>query len=103
MCSAPGGEGEDAVCDKLHDHFNHVPVWRQTQKLAGETAVPYGIIGCCEINKNSTDLLFRQKALLDVLSQQSNLISVDLPCQNQLAPWENQVDDGTDTGVDKTP
>ena len=39
MCSAPGGEGEAAVCDKLHDHFDNVPVWQQTQKLAGETTV----------------------------------------------------------------
>ena len=36
MCSAPGGEGEAAVCDKLHNHFDHVPLWQQTQKLAGE-------------------------------------------------------------------
>ena len=25
------------------------------QKLAGEAAVPYGIIGCCEINTHSID------------------------------------------------
>ena len=39
------------VCDKLHDYFDHVSVWQQTQKLADEAAVPYGIIGCSEINK----------------------------------------------------
>ena len=44
------------VC-KLHDHFDHAPVWQQTQKLAGEAAVPYIIIGCCEISKHSTSLL----------------------------------------------
>ena len=65
---------EAAVCDKLHDHFDHVSVWQQTQKLAGEAAVPYGIIGCSEIGKYSTGLLFCQKALLNVLSQQSDLI-----------------------------
>ena len=67
------------VCDKLHDHLDHVPVWQQTQKLVDEVTVPevtvpYGIIGCCEIYKHSTSLLFHQKALLDVLSQQSDLI-----------------------------
>ena len=45
-----GGEGEAAICDKLHDHFDYVPLWQQTQKLAGETQVPCSIIGCCEIN-----------------------------------------------------
>ena len=28
------------VYDKLHDHFDHVPVWQQTQNLAGEAAMP---------------------------------------------------------------
>ena len=40
MCSIPGGEGEAAVCDQLHDHFDHVLVWQQMQKLAGEAVVP---------------------------------------------------------------
>ena len=26
-CSASGGEGEITVCNKLHDHFDHVPIW----------------------------------------------------------------------------
>ena len=46
------------VSDKLHDHFDCVPVWQQMQKLAGEASVPYNIIGCCEINKYSISLLF---------------------------------------------
>ena len=75
MCSAPSDKGEATVCDKLHDHFDHVPVWQQIQKLAGEVTVPYSIIGCCEVNKHSSGLLFRQKALLNVLSQQSDLIN----------------------------
>ena len=41
--------------------FDHVPVWQQMQKLAGEAALPYGIICCCEINKHSTGLLFLPK------------------------------------------
>ena len=71
---APCGEGEAAVCDKLHDYFDYVHVWLQTQKFAGEPAVPYCIIGCCEFNKHSTCLLFHQKALFNLLSQQSDLI-----------------------------
>ena len=64
MCSAPSGKGEAVVYDKLHDNFDHVPVWQQMQKLAGEAVVPYGIIGCCEINKHSTGLLFSPKSSL---------------------------------------
>ena len=60
--------GEAAVCDKLHDHFGHVSVWQQAQKLAGEATVPFGIIGCYVINKHITNLLFCQSALLYVLS-----------------------------------
>ena len=74
MCSAPGGEGEAVVSDKLHNHFDQMLVWQQMQKLAGEAVVPHSIIYCCEINKHSTGLLFRQKTLLDVLSQQSDLV-----------------------------
>ena len=62
------------VCDKLYDHLDHVPVWQQTQKLAGKSAVLYGSIGCCVINKHITSILFHQKALLNVLSKQSDLI-----------------------------
>ena len=90
------------VCDKLHDHFDHVSVWQQTQKLAGEAAVPYSIIGCCEISKYSTSLLLCQKALLDVLSQQNELIYSQSPMsETSLLPREKRVDGGLDTGVDK--
>ena len=70
MCSVPDGDGEAVVCDKLHYHFYHVPVWQQTQKLAGKATVSYGITECCEINKHSTCLCYHQKALLDILSKQ---------------------------------
>ena len=40
MCSAPGGEGEAVVFDKLYDHFDHMLVWQQMQKLTGEAVVP---------------------------------------------------------------
>ena len=36
---------------------NHVPVWKQAQKFAGEVAVPHGVVDCCEIDKHSTCLL----------------------------------------------
>ena len=70
---ARGSKGEAVACSKLNDHFDHMLVWQLTQKLAGEAAVPYNIIGCCEINKHSTSL-FYQKALLNGLNQQSDLI-----------------------------
>ena len=50
------------VCDKLHDHFDHVPVWQQTHKLTGEAVVPFGIIGCCEIKKTQYWLSFSSKS-----------------------------------------
>ena len=53
------------VCDKLHDYFDHVPVWQQKQKLAGDAAVPYSIIGCCEI-KNAALAFFFLWTILEV-------------------------------------
>ena len=53
------------------------PVQKKTEYLAGEAALPYSIIGCCEINKHSADLFlwpksyaqfFELKELLDLRS-----------------------------------
>ena len=48
---SPNGDNEAVDCDKLHGNFDHVIVWQQTLKLAGEAELPYGIIGCCESTK----------------------------------------------------
>jgi len=63
-----GDAGEAATANHLHDHANHVPMRQQLQQLAGEAAVPYRVIGCCEVDNRSSGLLFSRKAIFDVLS-----------------------------------
>jgi len=36
--------------------------------------MPYSVVGCSEIDKNNSGLLFSRKAILDVLFQQGDLI-----------------------------
>jgi len=38
--------------------------------FAGEAAVPYSVVGCCEVDKHSSDLLFSRKAILVVIDYQ---------------------------------
>ena len=58
-----GGKGKAGIANHLHDH---VSVRQQSQQLADEATVPYGIVGCCEVDKHSFGLLSR-KAIFDVL------------------------------------
>jgi len=74
------GEGEAAIANYLHDHTNHVSIKQQSQQLAGEAVVPYNVIGCCEVDKHSSSLLFVQKAICNVLRQQGYLTTVNLLC-----------------------
>jgi len=55
-----GAKGEAAIANHLHDHMVHVSIKWQLQQLAGEAAVPYGVIGCCEVDKHSSGLLNRK-------------------------------------------
>ena len=66
--------GKAAIANHLHDHVDHVSVRRQSQQLAGEAAMPYIIVGCCEIAKHNSGLHFGQKAIPDVLCQQVDLV-----------------------------
>jgi len=52
------GKGKAAIANHLHDHVDHVSIRQQSQQLAGEAMVPYGVVGCCEVNKHSSGLLF---------------------------------------------
>jgi len=75
-------------------------VWLQ---LAGEAAVPYGAVGCCEVDKHSSGLLFSWKAILDVLCQQGDLIYGQPPVSEaRLRLWEQCVGDCFDTSVDES-
>jgi len=58
FCQLSGGKGKAAIANLLHDHVDHVSVRQQSQQLAGEAAVRYGVIGCCEVDKHSSCLLF---------------------------------------------
>ena len=87
---------------KVHDHTDHVPVWKQAEQLAGEAAVPYGIVGGCEIKEHSTGLLFSLKAVLDVLGHKSDLIygRFSMP-KTSLLPREKRIYNWFDAGIDK--
>jgi len=53
-----GGEDKAAIANHLHDHVDRVSIRQQSQPLAGEATVPYGVVGCCEVDKHSSGLLF---------------------------------------------
>ena len=96
----PDGKGEAVVYDKLHDHFDHVPVWQQTQKLAGRTTVSYDIISCCEINNTAPAFFFANKVSQFPESAKLFDLWIIFHIRNQLALWEKRVHGGLDTGVD---
>ena len=76
---------------------------QQLQQLAGEAAVPYSVVGCCEVDKYSSSLLFSWKAVLDVLCQQGDLIHGRPPVTKaRLLPREQRVDDWDDTSIDES-
>jgi len=54
--------------------MDRVPIRQQSQQLLGEAAVPYGVVGCCEIDKHSSGLLLNRKAIIDVICQQGDLV-----------------------------
>ena len=54
--------------------MDRVPTRQQSQQLLGEAAVPYGVVGCCEIDKHSSGLLLNRKAIIDVICQQGDLV-----------------------------
>jgi len=91
------------VANHLHDHVDHVSIRQQSQKLACEAAVSYSVVGCCEIDKHSSSLLFSRKAILDVLCQQGDLVYGRPPVpKNCLPTWEQWVVDWIDTRVDES-
>jgi len=87
----------------LHYHTDHVSIRQQSQELAGEASVPYSVVGCCEVDKHSSGLLFRREAILCVLRQQGDMIYGRFPVSKaRLLMWEHWVDDWVDTSVDKS-
>jgi len=73
------------------------------QQLAGEAAVPYSVVGSCDVEKHSSGLLFSRKAILDVLCQQGDLRYGRPPVSKaRLLTREQWVDDSIDTKVDES-
>ena len=98
-----GGKGKATITNPLHDYVDHVSVRQQSQQLAGETAVPYGVAGCCEVDKHSSGLIFSSKAILDILCQQGDLNYGRPPVSEaRLLLWEQWVGDCFDTSVDES-
>ena len=90
------------ITNHPHDHVDHESLRQQSQQLAGETTVPYGVVGCCEFDEHSSSFLFSRKAILDVLCQQGDLIyGRPLVSEARLLLWEHWVDDCFDTSVDE--
>ena len=52
-----GCKVEDSITNQLHDYANHVSISQQPQQLAGKAAMPYSVVGCCEIDKHSSGFL----------------------------------------------
>ena len=97
-----GGKGKTTIANHLHDHVDHVSIRQQSQQLAGEAAVPYSVVGCCEVDKHSSGLLFSWKAILDDLCQQGDLVYGRPPVSKaRLLLWEQWVNDwfNTSSGV----
>jgi len=78
-------------------------IMQQLQQLAGEAAVPYSVVGCCEVDKHSSSLLFSRKAILDVIRQQGDLVYGRPPVSKaRQFPREQWVEDWIDTTVDES-
>jgi len=76
---------------------------QQSQQLAGEAAVPYSVVGCCEVDKHSSGLIFSRKTILDVLRQQGDLVYGRPPVSKaRLLLREQWVYDWVDTSVDES-
>jgi len=82
---------------------NKVSIRQQSQELAGEAAVPCGVVGCCEVDERSFGLLFSCKAIFDVLCQQGDLVYGRPPMSEaRLLLWEQGVEYCFDTSVDES-
>ena len=77
-------------------------VRQKPQQLAGEVTLPDSVIGSCQVDKDSTGLLFRFECILNALREQSDLIHTESSAsKTRLFPWEQRVSKRFDMGVDK--
>jgi len=79
-----------------------VSTGQELQQLAGEAAVPYSVVGCCEVDIHSSGFLFSRKTIFDVLRQQGDFVYGRPPVSEaRLFPREQWVDDWVDTSADQ--
>jgi len=65
--------------------------------------VPYGVVGCCEVNKHSSGRLSSWKAIFNVLYQQGDLVYGRPPVSEaHLLQREQWVDDWFNMSVDES-
>ena len=69
-----GGKSEASISDKLQDCLNHMLIRHKSQQLAGKAAVPDSVIRRCHVDKHGTGFLFSLKRVLDILSEQNDLV-----------------------------
>jgi len=82
-------ESEAAIAIHLHDHVDHMSIKQHSQQLAGEVAVPHGVVSCCEVDKHSFSLLLSREDILDVLCQLVGLVyGRHLVSKSRLLLWE---------------
>ena len=90
------------ITNHLHDHVDHVSITQQLQQLAGDAAVPYNVVGCCDVDKHGSGLLFSPKAILNVLCQAGDLLYGRPPVSKaHLLLWEQWLDKWFSTSVDE--
>ena len=62
----------------------------------------HGVIGCSEVQKDSTSLLFSRETVLDFLGHQDDLIySRSSTSETCLLTWEKGIDDRLDAGINE--
>jgi len=76
-----GGKGEAAIANHLHDHVNHVSMMQQLKQLAGEAAVPYSVVGCCEVDNTAPALFLAKNLSLMSCVSRVTWSTVHLPCR----------------------
>jgi len=65
--------------------------------------VPYDIVGCCQVDKHSSSLLYSRNAILDGLCQKGDLVHGRPPVSKaRLLLWEQWVNDWLDTSTDES-
>ena len=83
-------------------HSYQMFVRNKLQKFAIQVMMPHGVIGCSEVHKDSTSLLFSREILLDFFGYQGDLIySRSSASEACLFLWEQRVDDRLNAGVNE--